>query len=313
LDEQSLRRVAKNFCEILGMVNSNVKNDSSERAVGIALVGNPNTPTTLREQLKTQLSRPAERLDGYDSDCHLLLAIANNSSIPEAERRDCFEKLMTVQTGMFLLAQDPRTPVELLERLLNVGDLNLQEKIARNLATPDFLLRRMVDRSQDRIWRTIAEYTKAPVDVLLKILYEQPNNKVISNVSTTDIEVLNRLARDAEMVVRCAIAANSSTTDVILESLARDEKIEVRRAVAQNPNTPISVRDSLQTPTIPSTTHQISPTLRGLSRLYDAKTDDLTEILTEYAQSDNAFVRFVTLLHPLTSPEVLQQGAQSLF
>ncbi|MBN3943069.1 MAG: hypothetical protein V7L21_17285 [Nostoc sp.] len=49
------------------------------------------------------------------------------------------------------------------------------------------------------------------------------------------------------------------------------------------------------------TTRQTSPTLRGLNRLYNPSTDDLVSILAEYASSENAFVRLVTLLHPLIS------------
>jgi hypothetical protein len=36
--------------------------------------------------------------------------------------------------------------------------------------------------------------------------------------------------------------------------------------------------------------------------------DDLVTLLTEYAQSDNAFVRFVTLLHPVTPGETTLQN-----
>ncbi|WP_407886243.1 hypothetical protein [Scytonema sp. NUACC26] len=187
------------------------------------------------------------------------------------------------------LIRHPNLTPELWQRLVEDRDISVRSAIAASHNTPNPILEFLASDEELEVRQKVAA---------------NPN---------TPIEVLNRLAKDTEMVVRCAIAVNSSTTDVILESLALDEKIEVRRAVAQNPNTPISIRDSLQTPTIPSTTHQVSPTLRGLPRLYDSKTDDLTEILTESAQSDNAFVRFVTLLHPLTSPEVLQQAAQSLF
>ncbi|MEH2257853.1 hypothetical protein [Nostoc sp.] len=93
--------------------------------------------------------------------------------------------------------------------------------------------------------------------------------------------------------------------------MANNEKVEVRRAVAQNPNTPAPICKSLRDLIVQPTTRQTSPTLRGLSRLYNPSTDDLVSILAEYASSENAFVRFVTLLHPLTPHEVLTQGAQS--
>lgn len=42
-----------------------------------------------------------------------------------------------------------------------------------------------------------------------------------------------------------------------------------------------------------------------------ANNPDLATVLSEYAQSDNAFVRLVALLHPLTPEDVLEQGARS--
>ena len=93
--------------------------------------------------------------------------------------------------------------------------------------------------------------------------------------------------------------------------MAQDEKVEVRRAVAQNPNAPASIREALRDLIPPSRSSSVSPTLRSLNRLYNPNTDDLATILAEYAQSENAFVRLVTLLHPLTPVEVLEQGGRS--
>jgi hypothetical protein len=39
--------------------------------------------------------------------------------------------------------------------------------------------------------------------------------------------------------------------------------------------------------------------------------DDLTELLTDYANSENAFVRFATFLNPQAPETVLAQGAVS--
>ena len=115
------------------------------------------------------------------------------------------------------------------------------------------------------------------------------------------------------------IANNLRTPEKILEQLAQDEKVEVCRAVAlrhssgdtQNPITPVSTREALRNLVLQPATRQTVSTLRGLSRLYNSSSDDLATLLAEYAQLNNAFVRFVTLLHPLTPREVLQQGARS--
>lgn len=63
--------------------------------------------------------------------------------------------------------------------------------------------------------------------------------------------------------------------------------------------------------TYPRTNTQQTPTLQTLPRIYNPDTDDLPTLLAEYAQSNNAFVRFVTLLHPLTPEEILTQAANS--
>lgn len=151
---------------------------------------------------------------------------------------------------------------------------------------------------------------------LLEILTQDPCRSVrlalICHPNLTP-SLWKRLAGDSVILVRSAIAAHSSTPTATLEHLAQDEKVEVRRAVAENPNTPAPIRDSLRNLLIEPTSQPISHTLRGLPRLYNPESDKLTEILTEYAQSDNAFVRLVTFLHPLTPTDILQQGAQSCF
>ncbi|NEP80476.1 MAG: hypothetical protein F6K39_21285 [Okeania sp. SIO3B3] len=99
--------------------------------------------------------------------------------------------------------------------------------------------------------------------------------------------------------------------------MGQDEKVEVRRAVAKNPNAPVSIRESLKDlldlPYVPRYVPKLSPTLSGLSRIYKPDTDDLPTLLSEYAQSDNDFVRFVTLMHPLTPVDNITEGCQSLF
>lgn len=135
--------------------------------------------------------------------------------------------------------------------------------------------------------------------------------KVAKNPNTA-IAILESLAVDENSAVRAAVASHPNLPTAQLESLAQDEKVEVRRAVAENSHAPASIRDTLKDLVLQPQTKQTSPTLRGLPRLYNPQTDDLATILAEYARSDNAFVRLVTLLHPLTFGEVLQQGAQSV-
>ena len=130
--------------------------------------------------------------------------------------------------------------------------------------------------------------------------------------SIAPVSLLEMLAIDSAAEVRAAVAANSSTPRNILERLAEDEKVEVRRAVAENPFTPTPIRESLQDLLPQPLEPKLSPTLRGLGQLYDPKTDDLPSLLSEYAQSSVAFVRFVALMHPLTPAEALAEASESV-
>ena len=55
----------------------------------------------------------------------------------------------------------------------------------------------------------------------------------------------------------------------------------------------------------------MSPTLRGLSRIYNSDTDDLPTVLSEYVKSDVPLVRFVALLHPLIPQKILEEAVNS--
>lgn len=57
--------------------------------------------------------------------------------------------------------------------------------------------------------------------------------------------------------------------------------------------------------------NQATPTLQSLPKVYNPDTDDLPNLLQEYINSNNYFVRFITLLHPLIPEEILTQAANS--
>lgn len=81
------------------------------------------------------------------------------------------------------------------------------------------------------------------------------------------------------------------------------------QALIENPNTPPKLRQVLQYKLRLS----ISPTLRGLNRLYNPEKDDLITILSEYAQSPVLFIRFIALMHSKTPIPFLEKASQSLF
>jgi hypothetical protein len=344
LDEEALQRLSREFCWILGSANYEIKNGEFSRSVAIALVGNPNTPARRREELKNQLLRPSKSLDDYDNDCSLLLSIACNDQVSEAERRACFDQLMDVHKGKFLLAANPLTPIELLERLAEQGiqgTWDLVEKIVRNPATPDYLIRQLANDRRDFIWRNIAEYANAPVDVLLKFLYEEPEGKVNSNVSTIDYVLKNRnlpileryrfllsqeesqeTAKANELLARrldspyalaqviekgdrnakITAARSPKTPIAVLAQLARDSDETVRQTVVSNPNLPHSLFITL--------TDDSSIKVRTTLASIKLPSDILPQVLERLANDEDSGVRTAVGKNPNTPESVLEALAE---
>jgi hypothetical protein len=293
---------------------------------------NPNTPPHLLERL---VNRPNLSAKDYGK---IYFSIAERNKIPASvmERllnssglyvrqkiaiksnlpSEIAERLIATESDEFVLiplARNPSLTPELLTQFVQHPNPNVCEALANH---PNLTLahwEQLVANPAPRVRQAIASQPNAPVSVL-ETLAKDPDKDILVRVAAnpnTPSRVLEQLSPDEDAAVRTKIASHANTPESVLINLAQDEKVEVRRAVAQNPNTPVTIREALRDlvlqPTIPPT----SPTLRGLSRLYNPSTDDLVSVLSEYAQSDNAFVRFVTLLHPLTPGEVLQQGVRS--
>ena len=182
---------------------------------------------------------------------------------------------------------------------------NLTEELWLKLAEDEAVLVR----------ETVACWEQTPVEILELLASDEEVEvriKVAQN-SNTPQNILETLAGDEDSQVLEAVASNPSISITILEQLTNDEKIEVRRAVDENPNNPENTSESLEDDIFEPLPKQTSITLSELPRIYDSNNDDLTIVLTEYAESENTFVRFVTLLHPVTPRRILAQGADSVF
>jgi hypothetical protein len=213
------------------------------------------------------------------------------------------------------LARNPNLTPELLTQFIQHSNSNVRTALVHH---PNLTEVHSQQLAQDRalpIREAVVASANVPVQVLELLSRDeqaQVRLKVATN-SRTPASALVALTRDEDLTIRAAVATNPNLPSAQLEQLAQDEKVEVRRAVVQNPHTPAVIRASLQDLVIEPTARQTqtSPTLRGLSRLYNPQTDDLATVLSEYVESDVPFVRLVALLHPLTPAEVLQQAVQS--
>lgn len=290
----------------------------------------PNTPTGVLEALLMREDRNGE---DYHRICNSLASRKDPPpSILERLASDRYPQIRR------LAALCSNTPLTILERLAtNESNEDVLQSLIRNRNLTLQLLWQLAQNPNPKVriyviesskitpevWALlardedvavrleIAERSHCPITIL-EVLASDENKDVRQKVAAnrnTPAPVLGILATDVDAAVRTAIAANRNTPAPALEQLAHDRSVEVRLAVSRNPNKPASVGESLRELQPP--TRQVSPTLRGLSRIYNPNTDDLPSLLSEYVQSSRPFVRFVALMHPLTPAEALRQGSES--
>ncbi|MFB2894840.1 hypothetical protein ACE1CI_18170 [Aerosakkonemataceae cyanobacterium BLCC-F50] len=339
LSLQELKRAVRRIFDVLDMIDNTLRNNSAARSVAVALVGNPNTPETLREVLKNQLIRPSKSLDSYDSDRDIFLALAYNSAIPEAERRQYLQPFITQGYMGKIIAEDPRTPLNILEQLLEQGQ---EEAIAKNPATPEYLLRRIADKPLPHDWilRVIAENPNAPADLLIRFVKQPHEKRTSSNVSMLDLVLRNpnlpileryRLLLEKEQgqenakahelmsrrpnspyglaeVVKSGdkqaiynAARNSLTPIPILEQLARYPDETVRGVLLENRNLPLEIRLEL--------TRDRSVSVRcGLARKNPHR-ETPVQVLEILADDESEQVREFVAENPYTPIQVLEKLA----
>lgn len=253
LPAEQHKRALKTFFHVLDMINSDVRHDSTYRCVGVALAGNPNTPAALREQLKTQLIRPSIQLSSYNKDCDIFLALAYNPEVPETERREYFQQLITSGYARETIAKDPRTPLDILEQLAELGEI---KAVAENPAVPESLLRRIADLPlpHDSVLRLIAENRNAPADLLLRFARQPHDRPTSSNVTMLDLVLKNpnlpvleryRLLLEQEEHKENAksrefMSCRPQSFYALGEAIESGDRTALFNA-ARNPNTPVSI------------------------------------------------------------------------
>jgi hypothetical protein len=247
--------------------------------------------------------------------------IARKDATPEALKLALSQKAYTIRC---LAAEHPNISVKELEWLIfNETDRLVFDKAINHPKMTADVFRRSIAHTNSWVRALLAKQPNCPTEVLDELfLVELFSNENSINVylsiavnPNTSVATLERLVNSTNSEIRIAVASSPTTPLAFLEQLAEDRLARVRYKIAQNPNTPSQIRDRLQeSDLLPAFPHRfVSSSLKDLSRIYDPKTDDLADILREYALSDNAFVRLVALLHPMTPIELLEEGGKSLF
>lgn len=313
--------------------------DNPDLTTRLSIARHPNTPAKVLRQIVENAQRSANAPnttkdtlksglfgDAYD----LLIAIAANSKTPidaleiiarrefVSPTRDSKSILppRTDNDVIKSLVYNPSLTPELLSILTQDPCGDVRVALTRHPNLTEELWIKLAEDQDISVRKAVASKINAPINILETLAQDNVTDvrlEVAGN-NKTPSQVLEQLSQDTEATVRTKVAANPNTSINILKILAEDESLEVRRAVANNFNTPEVIKNSLKDllPATKSNNQTISPTLRGLSRIYNPDTDDLPTLLSEYTNSDVAFVKFVSWLHPLTPTEILEAGANSV-
>jgi len=154
---------------------------------------------------------------------------------------------------------------DLIEDLLESGDINLCEEILINKKCPDFILEKVSNCGNVRKLAAICKNINCPIHILEKLvtvddslyldiiknsiacnektpihLLESLSNHDCSSVRSAvvtnpicPIHILKKLSDDYEVYVQIAVAKNCKSID-ILEKLSKSDKYPVKKAVIGN-------------------------------------------------------------------------------
>ena len=291
---QILKAVAYNSSTPISALAKIAREDSDKHYVLSALSHNPNINLEVIENFAIN-PHPNARLYAVKSTLvtyELWLKLACDQSTIVRKEIAAKSNSYTISGLRTMYGEDlyveviehPHIPLNLWSQLAQDAASEVRQAVAGNVNTPASIL-----------------------ELLVTDEVQQVRQKLGSN-SSTPIKILETLALDIYPSVRQTVASNSNTPVHLIEELAQDEDKETLQALVENSNTPPNLRQKLQY----ILRQNISPTLRGLSRIYNPETDDLPTLLSEYVKSSTLLVKIVSLMHPLMSTEFLYQASFSL-
>jgi hypothetical protein len=280
------------------------------------VAGNPNTPSdTLIEMAKKNVINTTV---GSAHSVPYIIAERKDAT-PEALNYLARQPVSTVRSNV---VRNNNTSLETLEWLIdNESDANILSIIAQNTKLTPELQEKLASNLSNKVRHSLATNPNATAETLsiiyLTMMTAETDIEVhlaVASHPNTPVDFIENLSIAKNSAVRAGVASNPNAPQYLIEKLAQDESVEVHRAVANNSNSPEAIRNSLKDllPTTQNNTQSLSPTLRGLSRIYNPNTDDLPTVLSEYINSEVAFVRFISLLHPLMPTEILETAANSI-
>jgi hypothetical protein len=263
LDRESLEYIVEKFLNDLSLKDYNINRAIRLRLMGIYLLKQSILPLTTLIVLADRIRQLNERLKKYQcesEDYAILVALANNPQIPMIERNEYLHQLLNDPVGILSLAIDPRTPVEILEQILDQTfdrntDYRIREKITCNPSTPEYLLKRIFDKRQQGFSaHYMADHRDAPIEFLriypteefkntntphqrLDTVMEHP--KMISSLEGYRWRLEKEEER--ELIETNQILVRRLDCPYALAQVVKNGDRHVKISAAHNPKTPISI------------------------------------------------------------------------
>lgn len=186
---------------------------------------------------------------------------ALNASTPPARLWELFEGRPSLGR---LLAQNPSSPVDLLERLASNADPEVVELVVLNPNTPTSLLLTLGQRFPRQLLKNpifplmLLEspnlYAEMPEQTLAGLLALEgvPEHFLewalshksdfvrlaVAHNRAANSAALQRLAQDKELSIRRAVSVHPNTSPEVLAQLSQDKAQEIRQLIARNVRTP---------------------------------------------------------------------------
>lgn len=192
----------------------------------------------------------------YHTNAKIRYEVGRNPRVPGDTKlqliNDC-EEIPGSGSVRSSLANDPHTPLDILESLVQEGYTNVREKVAQNPSTPLSVIQKLINDTDTRVAYIATRAFKARQGeydtdflrdknashyILEKFLEKQPS--AVAKHPNALPKWLLEFSISPHEKLREAVAENPSTPASILEQLADDDSERVRRGTACNPNTPIN-------------------------------------------------------------------------
>ncbi len=310
----------------------------------LALIGNPNTPKEVRDQLQQELIA-LPKLHGYNPDREIYLALVFNSAIPEDERNEYLQQIILYHhhnQARQNLARHPKTPPDILAQLAST---DVMSQVAENPNTPAETLRQLAKQKDNYILQRIAKNLATPPDVLVEI-FNQPNIELGNYKFRTyadwscfaieyphmpklelyrfllDKEIAEENAKFDEFMainhfniasLRAYVFSRGDTHSRLILSRMSDTPVHLLQQLASDSDEKVRAEVS-ENPNLPlSSLIQLTqdPSIRVRHKLvsYNQREHIPLEIL-ELLKSDEAEeIRVLVAIHRNTTPEILRQLA----